>query len=178
MNIFKYEGYKVVIDPIALTLKVFKKIWDRDKSKTKDKAMMELSFIYFFCDTRSDFKIIEDDDERIKEIKEQEGLPSKWYPDKVITEAIEFYEKFKSESELSYEDTKFIASKFRKKMKEIDFDSLEIKDMKNVQSILKDMPSLIRELNETEKVLAKTDSSSSKMRGQGEKTIMEDTLLI
>jgi len=45
MKLFKYEGYEVKVAPEALTLKPFKKLWDRDKSKTKEKAFMELSFL-------------------------------------------------------------------------------------------------------------------------------------
>ena len=42
MKVFKYEGYEVRVAPEALTLKPFKKLWNRDKSKDKEKAMMEL----------------------------------------------------------------------------------------------------------------------------------------
>ena len=35
MKLFKYESYQVTIEPEALTLKPFKVIWDRDKSKHK-----------------------------------------------------------------------------------------------------------------------------------------------
>ena len=45
MKLFKYEGYKIVISEEALILKPFKKLWDRDKSNDKGKALMELSFI-------------------------------------------------------------------------------------------------------------------------------------
>ena len=37
MKLFKYEGYKIVIEPEILTLKPFKKIWERDKSANKNK---------------------------------------------------------------------------------------------------------------------------------------------
>lgn len=70
MKLFKYEGYKITIAPEALLLKPFKQIWQRDRSRNKDKALMELGFIYFFCDTRSDYQYLTDEDERKRAIKE------------------------------------------------------------------------------------------------------------
>jgi hypothetical protein len=49
----------------------------------------------FFADPRSDYQYIVDEDERIKAIKEGEGLPDKWVPDKQVLAAIDFYKQFK-----------------------------------------------------------------------------------
>ena len=38
MKLLKYEGYKIVIEPEILTLKPFKKIWERDKSINTQKG--------------------------------------------------------------------------------------------------------------------------------------------
>ena len=99
MNLFKYEGYKVNISPEAMMLKPFKEIYDRDKSKSKDKAFLELAYIYFYCDPRSDYQYIIDPIDKDKAIREGLDL-LKWKPDKKITEAIEFYNSFKSTSSL------------------------------------------------------------------------------
>lgn len=32
MKLITYEGYKIVIDPVAYTIRVFRQIWDRDKT--------------------------------------------------------------------------------------------------------------------------------------------------
>lgn len=39
MNLFKYEQYKVNISEEAFALKPFKQLWNRDKTKNKDKAI-------------------------------------------------------------------------------------------------------------------------------------------
>ena len=114
MKLFKYEGYKITVEPEALLLKPFKALWKRDRSLTKDKAMMELGFIYFFCDVRSDYQYIVDPEDRMKEIKLGEGLPEDWEPDKLVKEAIDFYNSFKSSSILLLEDTRKAVNKFRK----------------------------------------------------------------
>ena len=96
MKLFKYEGYKITISEEALMLKPFKALWDRDKTKTKEKALMELGYIYFLCDPRSDYQYIVDLESRSDEIKKGEGIDTKWKPDSKVLEAIEFYNSFKS----------------------------------------------------------------------------------
>ena len=178
MKLFRYEGYKVVISEEALILSPFKKIWDRDKSKSKDKAIMELGYIYFFCDPRSDYQYLVDETERSNAIKEGEGLPDKWQPDKVVQEAMTFYNSFKPTSALLLEDTRTMVDGYRAKLREVtkDMSGLEIKDIKDLGAIIKQIPSLVKDLDEAEKALASEMKGSGKMRGQGEKTIMEDSL--
>ena len=80
MKLFKYEGYKITISEEALMLKPFKALWDRDKTKTKEKALMELGYIYFLCDPRSDYQYIVDLESRSDEIKKGEGIDTNWKP--------------------------------------------------------------------------------------------------
>lgn len=178
MKLLKYEGYKVVIEPELLTLKPFKQIWTRDKTVNKDKALAEIAFIYFMTDPRSDYQYLVDDNERMEAIKEGEGLPAKWQPDKIVTEAMNFYMSFKPISALLLEDTRFMVDKYRKRLKAQEFDELEIKDLKEAGTLIKQIPSLVRDLNEAEKALNSEMRDSGRMRGQGEKTIFEDNLSI
>lgn len=176
MRLFKYEGYKVVISEEAFALKPFRQIWQRDRTINKDRAIMELGFIYFMADPRSDYQYLVDDKERMEAIKEGEGLPPKWQPDKIVTEAINFYMSFKPISALLLEDTRFMVDKYRKRLKEQEFDELEIKDLKEVGALIKQIPLLVKDLNEAEKALNSEMGESGRMRGSGEKTIFEDDL--
>lgn len=178
MKLLKYEGYKVVIEPELLTLKPFKQIWTRDKTVNKDKALAEIAFIYFMADPRSDYQYLVDDKERMEAIKEGEGLPSKWQPDRIVTEAMNFYMSFKPISALLLEDTRFMVDKYRKRLKAQEFDDLEIKDLKEVGALIKQIPPLVKDLDEAEKALNSEMKSSGKMRGSGEKTIFEDDLTL
>lgn len=178
MKLLKYEGYKVVIEPELLTLKPFKQIWTRDKTVNKDKALAEIAFIYFMTDPRSDYQYLVDDKERKEAIKEGEGMPPKWEPDKVVKDAMEFYMSFKPISALLLEDTRFMVDKFRAKLRSIDFDSLEVKEFKEITSIVKQITPLVKDLDEAEKALNSEIINSGKMRGSGEKTIFEDDLAI
>lgn len=176
IKLFRYEGYKIVISEEAFALKPFRQIWQRDKTVNKDKAIMELGFIYFFCDPRSDYQYLVDEEERMEAIKEGEGLPPKWAPDKVITEAMKFYSSFKPVSALLLEDTKYMANKLRAKLRSLNFDDLEVKEFKEITTIVKQITPLIRDLDEAEKALNSEMKSSGKMRGQGEKSLMDDSL--
>ena len=176
LKLFRYEGYKVLISEEAFALKPFRQIWQRDRTVNKDRAIMELGFIYFYTDPRSDYQYLVDDKERMEAIKEGEGLPSNWQPDKIVKEAMEFYASFKPVSALLLEDTRYLVNKFRVKIRDLNFDNLEVKEFKEITAIVKQITPLIRELDETEKALNAEMKSSSKMRGQGEKTIFEDDL--
>lgn len=180
MRLFKYEGYKISIEPEALLLKPFKQIWQRDKTRNKDKAMMELGFIYFFCDPRSDYQYLVDEDQRKQAIKEGEGIPEKWKPDKVVLDAMEFYKSFRPTSALLLEDTRIMVDGYRMKLRDMtsNMSDLDVKEVKELGAIIKQIPAMVRDLDEAEKALAREVTSTSKMRGQGEKTIMEDDLNI
>lgn len=181
IKLFKYEGFKIVIEPEALLLKPFKQIWQRDRTVNKDKALMELGFIYFFCDPRSDYQYLIDADERKKAIKEGEGLPAKWEPDRLVLSAMEFYNSFKPTSALLLEDTRYAIDKLRQLLRDIDLTQPDDKGrpiytLNTITATIKQIPSLVKELDEAERSLVREASASGKMRGQGEKTIFEDTL--
>ena len=176
MKLFKYEGYRIVISEEALLLKPFKKIWDRDRTKNKEKAYMELGFIYFYCDPRSDYQYLTDEEERLKAIKEGEGIPDKWSPDNIVKEAMNFYNGFKPTSALLLEDTRNMVNGYRAKLREItkDMSNLEIKDIKDIGAIIKQIPALVKDLDEAERAVSKEIIESNKVRGSQEKSIYED----
>jgi hypothetical protein len=179
MKLFRYEGYKIEISEEAFALKPFKQIWNRDKSKNKDTAITELGFIYFMVDPRSDYQYIVDDDARMESIKEGEGLPSNWKPDKLVLEAMKFYEKFKPTASLLLEDTRYAVDKLRQLLRDIDLSEVDDKGkpiytLNTITSTIKQIPDLVRSLDEAEKALAKEIAQSDKVRGAQEKSMYED----
>ena len=181
MKLFKYEGYRVVISEEAFALKAFRQIWNRDRTASKDKAIMELGYIYFMEDPRSDYQYLVDRDERAKAIMEGEGLPASWKADKAVLEAMELYASFKPTSALLLEDTRFAVDKVRRMLRDIDLTATDDKrrpiyTIDKVLAAIKLVPPLVKDLDEAEKALASEMKQGGKMRGQGEKTIMEDTL--
>ena len=163
-------------------LQPFKKIWNRDRSKSKERALNELAFVYFMCDPRSDYQYIVDKDDRFKAIVESEGLPEDWKPDKLVEEGMEFYESFKSTSALLLEDTRVAIDKVRKFLKEVDLSAVDDKGkplytINSITSTIKMIPTLIKDLNDAEKAInSEMLEASGKVRGQKAKSLFEDSL--
>ena len=179
MKLFRYEGYKLHISEEAFVLKPFKEIWNRDKSKNKDKALQELGYIYFMCDPRSDYQYIVDEEDRAKTIKEGEGIDSKWKPDSKVIEAMKFYKTFKPVSALLLEDTRVAVDKLRQLLRNIDLTEVDDKGkpiytLNTVTATIKQIPSLVKDLDEAEKAIAKEIMESDKVRGAQEKSMYED----
>ena len=179
MKLFKYEGYKITISEEALLLEPFKKIWDRDKSEDKYKALQELGFIYFFTDIRSSYQYLVDEEERIKAIKEGEGMPKNWRPDKLVLAGIKFYKSFKTTSQLLLEDTRYAVDKLRKLLKEIDLNAVDDKGkpiytLNTITATIKQVPSLVRDLDEAERTIAAEIAQNDKVRGAQTKSMYED----
>ena len=183
MKLFKYEGYKLHISEEAFVLKPFKEIWNRDKTKNKDKALQELGYIYFMCDPRSDYQYIVDEEDRAKAIKEGEGIDHKWKPDNKVIEAMEFYKTFKPVSALLLEDTRIAVDKLRQLLRNIDLTEVDDKGkpiytLNTITATIKQIPSLVKDLDEAEKALNSELKTSGRMRGSGEKTLFEDGINI
>lgn len=176
MRLLTYEGYNLTIDPMLLTLKPFKAIWIRDKTEKKERAISEIAYTYFMEDPRSDYQYIIDRDERSKAIKEGEGLKSTWQPDGTVKEAMKLYASFKTTSALLLEDTRALVDGYRNKLRDLtsDMSELDVKDVKELGAIIKQVPSMVKDLDEAERALAKEIAQSDKVRGAQEKSIYED----
>lgn len=179
LKLFKYEGYKVTVSEEALLLKPFKLIWNRDRTQSKERALSELAYIYFFADPRSDFQYIVDEDDRMNAIIESEGMPDKWKPDKLVADAIEFYLKFKPVSYQLLEDTKFAINNLRHFLRNINLDERDEKGklvytVSTITSTIKQIPELVKSMEEAERKLAAEVIVDSRVRGGSEKSILED----
>ena len=179
IKLFKFEGYKLTVEPEAILLKPFRKIWNRDRSQYKETAMLELGYIYFMCDPRSDYQYHTDESERSEKIIEGEGFKEGWKPDILVKEAIDFYSTFKPTASLLLEDTRLAVDKLRTLLRDIDLTQTDDKGkpiytLNTVVSTIKQVPELVKALDEAEKSLASEIKSATRMRGSGEKTISED----
>lgn len=181
MKLFKLEGYNLTISEEAYMLKPFKDLWKRDKSKGKEQALQELAYIYFMEDTRSDYQVYIDRDERSNQIKIGEGIKESWRPDKLVQEAQAFYAGFKSESALLLEDIRVAITKLREYIKTIDLSAVDDKGkpiytLNTYTATIKQIPELITSLDEAERTIAKEAIGTDKVRGSVEKAMFEDDL--
>lgn len=174
IRLFKYEAFEVSVEPEALMLAPFKAIYSRDKHKDKSLAKQELAYIYFMGDPRSDYQYLVDPEVRSEEIIKGLGMPAGWKPDKVVERALTFYESFKPMSAGLLEDTRFFVNKYRKKIREVDFENLDVKELKEVGAIIKQIPGLAKDLDEAERTLSKDIIAEAKARGSQSKALLED----
>lgn len=173
MKLFKYEGYEVRIAPEALTLKPFKKLWTRDKSKDKEKAMMEFGFLYFYCDPRSDYQYIIDEEDRLAAVKEGQGFPEDWKPDTTLKDAMKFYSTFDTSSAMLLRAAMKAVKKVQDTLDDLNPD--DTKSLKEYLTALKMIPEVASMIKEAEKALH-DEMEYGEAKGSIEKTIFDDGL--
>lgn len=179
IKLFRYEGFKVTVEPEAIMLLPFKALWDRDTTRDKRKAMQELAFIYFMCDPRSDYQYLIDEESRMNEVKKGEGLPEDWKPDAAVERAMAFYKSFVPASAGLLEDTRNAVEKLRKLLRDINLDERDEKNkpiytLSSITQTIKQIPSLAKDLDAAERALSKDIINDSKARGSQVKSLYED----
>lgn len=179
MKLLKYEGYNLTFEPEILTLKVFKKLFTRDKTKDKSKFLQELGYIYFMLDPRSDYMYITDEDERSKAIIIGEGLSDTWKVDSILQDAMDYYKSFRPTSALLLEDTRVAVDKLREALRSINITETDDKGrpiytLNTIVATIKQVPSLVKDLDDAERAISKEIVQNDKIRGSVEKTMYED----
>lgn len=179
MKLLKYEGYNLTFEPEILTLKVFKRLFIRDKTKDKSKFLQELGYIYFMLDPRSDYMYITDEDERSKAIIMGEGLSDTWKVDSILQDAMDYYKSFRPTSALLLEDTRVAVDKLREALRSINIAETDDKGrpiytLNTIVATIKQVPSLVKDLDDAERAISKEIVQNDKIRGSVEKTMYED----
>ena len=179
MKLFSFKDYSLVVSEEALLLKPFRVIWERDKTEGKHRALLELGYIYFMEDPRSDYQVYVDRVVRSRKVCEGEGFRDGWYPDEAICVAMEFYGSFKSASALLAEDVRIAINNLREYIKGIDLTSVDrsgrpLYTLSSYTSALNQIPKLIIALDEAERAISRELASDSGVRGNAEKAIYED----
>lgn len=187
MNLIEFDkgNYSVTYSPLLLTLSPFKKIIDRDKTKGKETAIKELSFIVFFADIRSDYMYIVSDEERAAELVKDLELPKDWKVDGVIKQAIEFYTNrsttvnssiYKSACKAAIDISNYL-NKTDVLLDERDENGKVVTDISKITSALEKVPKIMANLNSAHTELIK-EQKITEGRTKGSKTfnMFEDGL--
>lgn len=181
MRLFEIDSHYVLkIDPIAYSLIPFKVLWDRDKSKTKDVAKKELSYIYFKNDFKSDFYSETDEIKREIEVKKHVFGADKWEPDTKVFEAEEFYkERQRTLSSKLLQGALIYAGKidqfFRTvNLEERDNNNKYMFNPKQGNDILKDLGKTIESLKQLQDIVNKEQEANDQLRGGRKKGMYTD----
>lgn len=180
MYLFKYENYNVTIDPEALLIKAFRDIWQRDNSEDKSIASLELGYVYFMEDPRSDFTQFTDKETRSTAIIQQEGFPSEWSPDEKVLLAQEVYANLsQTTSSLALKDCQIAIEKIRAFLTNFDLNERDEKQklvmpINQYTQSIKLLNQIAEEVYQTEKKIAKEIEEEGRLKGERMKTLLDD----
>lgn len=177
------KEWQLTVSEEVLGLLPFKKILDRDKTKHKTIAFAELMYIWFFCDIKSDY-IIMDEVTRNKELKKDlANLPTKWKVDKIVQEGINLYRKtsitvIQKLHRQSLESAKAIGDYLANSaelLAERDHHGKVVNDIAKITGAVQKVPKLMQDLKAAEKEVIKEQQDNDK-RKKGAKSfnIFED----
>lgn len=185
MKFFEMVNWELKLREEVWTLDSFNKILKRDKTKNKSKAFKEMAFIYHYTDIRSTYSIIDDEEQRIDEIKKDIALPSDWKKDKVIDEAIDMYKKHSvTITNKLYEDAVMSANAIGSYLRntdallsERDDNGKAVTTVSTITSALNQVNKLIKELKILEKEVIKEEKElEGRTKGSKTLSIFEDGL--
>ena len=172
MGLFDYSSdYKVVLHPDSVIIPPFIEIWKRDKTKSKDKATKELSYVYFICDFKSPYSIYKEED-RAAKVKEDFIKDKKWNPDSLILEAIDKYNKFQETYTMKFlKSARKLTEKLQAYFEEVDFHEMDEKGNPKYKATdamrnLKDVGHVIESLNKVEEKVKKEVEDTTKIKGK------------
>ena len=181
MYILEYDDYTISPTQEAFLIRPIRNLFNKDRTKNKDKFMTQMSILYFVSDPRSSYAYILDEKERLAEVLRQEGLPKNYKLDPDLISAIEEYKKHvKTTSSELIDATRLAIKKLSEYLSNIDFNAEDDKGkpkytISNITSALKQIPDLLEQLNTVEKKL-KAEIEETEARGSAEKGIMADGL--
>lgn len=185
MNLFELKNNVLQIQPEAYALGPFKKIWDRDKTKDKKKAIAELAYVYYTTDWGSDFSNILDEEERKEEVIKSCVHIKGWKPDKVVEDAIKFYNQRQETIKLTLlQDARHGINNLSKYLRTVNFDDVEINektgdvkpkhDAKKYADTVKQIPAIIEALDTLEKAVKEEKEVEKGLRGGRKKGLYID----
>lgn len=184
MHIIEYNNYTIEPTQEAFLIKPIRDLFNKDKSKTKEKFLQQMSVLYFYADPRSTYNYIVDDDERLQAIIEQEGLPKDFKITEGLNKALQEYKKHTiTTSYLLLQDTKIAVDKVRQFLREVDLTAVDDKGkplytINSITQAIKQIPQLSKDLLEAEKIVSKEIEEQGRARGGNNKTLFEDGINI
>ncbi len=176
-KILDFKDNKVVITPEALSLIFFKKLWDNDKSKTKDKATKDIQYVFFYTDFNSPYYIYPEN-QREDYIKEY-VVGSDYKVSKDVEEAIIAYKELNTTPAMKQLEAAFSAlNKSEQYLKSVDYTLMDsngrfLYDPEKVQKMIIAMPKLMEALNQAKDICMKELSTETKVRGGASISLFE-----
>lgn len=182
MRLFELKNWQLIVSEETWGLSAFKALLKRDKTKGKSVAHAEMMFIYYFCDIKSDYMVM-DPETRTQELRHDvDGLPAKWDVDDTVQEAIDFYLKFETITERLYRQTYKGATAVgdylenaAELLAERDVHGKPVTDIAKITGAMGRMPKLMADLKAAFKeVVKEQEDNENKKKGSQNFNMFED----
>lgn len=178
-SFFEFDNNRNIIPvPELLLYHCFKQIIDRDKSKNKFKSILELGYIWYMCNksvVKNPYYLqFADDLNKKSEAIINDLFTTKWTPDELIQECIDFYNSHNYKESIDTRDALLIAKTrlkqwFKNYDPEVDTDGLQLQ--RNSKSI-QDLTKTIKEYDDI--ISKEEEHDGSRITGGGEVGAFED----
>lgn len=162
MQIFIIEDNIAKPNPEILLIPPFREIWDRDRNKHKENAIMDFTFIELMCSPRrsNPFSGYNENERAFKIIEQVFKEDPDYIPDALVREGMEVYLTWLAEASPSYNHwlaNRLAAEKTQKFFKEFNYDDknpktgLPIWKPKDITNAIKDAEDNIKTLDALQK---------------------------
>lgn len=180
MKLIKIENYQLTIADEALLIKPIRKLFNQDRSASKEQFYKQMSYLYFMVDPRSTYSYILNEEERAQAIIDQEGLEKDFKPSALLQEAMEVYKKHTITPSQELLNAALIAahtvSTFLRKPDILEQEDDKGKPKYQISSItaaLKNVEGIVSSLQTLQKKVESELTEQSKARGSQELTIFD-----
>ncbi len=175
MNIFKFVNNKLIVSPEDVLIPEVNFIWERDKSKDKEVARQELTYIYLISDWNSIYRNYPEAHKDTIIRKDFIKIPN-WEPDNAVKETIKRLDDHQIQSSTSMRllrSTKNAIEKLSDYFDDVDFterdeDGKPVYKINEVTNSIEKAGKMLQSIETlVEKVEKEKSMTSSKIRGGG-----------
>lgn len=166
------DGKVIQVNPKILLIPEFYRIWERDKSKNKQKALKEFAFIYFMADYESEYNAYGLDKE--VQIAEDVMEDKSYKADEMILEAMAKYETFQETHSMRYlKATRRLVDRLIKYYEDISNKTDEEYNPKFAADSMKSIEEIMEKIEKWERKVY-GESEEMTIRGGGKVGLFED----
>lgn len=180
MKLISTEGYQLKVADEAMLVKPIRKLYNQDRSASKEQFYRQMSYLYFMTDPRSTYSYILNEEERAKAIIEQEGLEKDFKPSPLLQEAMDVYKKHTITPSQELLNAALIAahtvSNFLRRpdiLDDVDDKGKPKYQISSITAALKNVEGIVASLQNLQKKVESELTEQSKARGSQELTIFD-----
>lgn len=160
----------MVLNPTTLWVPEFRTLWDRDKSKQKEKAVSEISYVVFLYDFRSPYTAYPTSERELR-IKKDCFKDEEWQPDEAVKAAVIKYRELQTSPisrllQAAMDTCDKMTDYFNGiDFKKVDHNGKPIYTLKEVSSVMKDIGDIVSSLESLKDKVEREHMERGSIRG-------------